>query len=175
MVSRQIGGDSPDILITLCNTCHVKLHKGKIVLNIVPPKGFKIKTFMTIVRWMLINKLRELDNEVFHTYGYITKSSRIPLGLPKSHTNDAFVIADGNGQIRSATEYSIKQVRKCNRKLFRGDRSNVRNVVQRFVKGFQRFDKVLWNGTECFVFGRRTSGYLTYRNLMGRKCIPRQM
>jgi len=77
----------------LCQTCHEKVTKGKLKLDIQIPIGFKPETFMSIVRWKLVNKLKGLNNEVFHTYGYITKYNRIALGSPKSHTNDAFVIA----------------------------------------------------------------------------------
>jgi hypothetical protein len=146
LVSRQTGGDRPDNLITLCKTCHDKVSKNELQLQIRPSKGFKAETFMSSIRWMLVNKLRRLGNSVSHTYGYITKSKRIQLELPKSHINDAFVVANGNNQKRSLTHYFIQQVRKCNRKLFKGDRSHIRNTADRIVKGFQRFDKALWKG-----------------------------
>jgi len=166
--SRQTGGDRPDNLITLCNTCHRKVSQGKLDLNVKIPERFKSQTFMNTVRWKLVNKLRELGNNVSHTYGYITKSKRIELGLSKSHSNDAFIIAGGNTQQKTAG-YLIQQVRKCNRKLFKGSRSHIRNTAPRFVKGFQRFDKVLWKGIECFVSGRRKTGYFDIRMLTGEK------
>lgn len=166
--SRQTGGDRPDNLITLCSTCHRKVSKGKLELMVKLQEGFKAQTFMNTVRWKLVNKLRELGNNVSHTYGYITKSKRIELGLSKSHSNDAFIIAGGNSQQRTSG-YLIQQVRKCNRKLFKGIRSHIRNTAPRFVKGFQRFDKVLWKGIECFVSGRRKTGYFDIRMLTGEK------
>ena len=169
LVSRKIGGNSPDNLITLCRTCHQKVSQGKIRLNVTPPRSFKAETFMTAVRRMLVNRLKELGIRVSHTYGYITKSRRIELGLPKSHTNDAFVIAGGKNQIRAGFEYLMVQVRKCNRKLFKGVRSHIRNTAERFIRGFQRFDKVCWRGIECFIFGRRKSGYFDIRKLDGTK------
>ena len=169
IVSRQIGGDRPDNLITLCSTCHERVSQGKVKLNVKFSKGFRAETFMTVIRWRLINRLRETGNAVSHTYGYVTKQDRIGLGLPKSHVNDAFVIAGGSMQRRPEFEYLIQQVRKCNRKLFKGDRSHIRNTAGRFVHGFQRFDKVAWNGVECFIFGRRSSGYFELRRLDGRK------
>lgn len=60
-------------------------------------------------------------------------------------------------------------VRKCNRKLFKGDRSHIKNTAPRLIHGFQRFDKVLWNSIECFVFGRRKTGYFELRTLEGTK------
>jgi tryptophanyl-tRNA synthetase len=35
--------------------------------------------------------------------------------------------------------------------------------------GFQRYDKVLWKGVECFIFGRRTSGHFALKKLDGTK------
>jgi len=169
IVSRQIGGMRPDNLITLCSTCHEKVSKAELKLNINPSKEFKAETFMSTVRWMLVNKLKGLGNVVFHTYGYITKQKRRELRLPKSHTNDAFLIAGGTIQNRIGVEYLIQQVRKCNRKLFKGERSHIKNTAERIIYGFQRFDKALWKGIECFIFGRRKTGYFDLRKLDGTK------
>jgi hypothetical protein len=169
IVSRQVGGDRPDNLLTLCSTCHSRVSKGKLELEVKPSMTFKAETFMSTVRWILVNKLRDSGNTVTLTYGYITKNNRILLGLPKSHINDAFVIAGGTVQERGLASYSIQQVRKCNRKLFKGDRSHIKNTAERIILGFQRFDKVLWKGTECFIFGRRASGYFDLRKLDGTK------
>ena len=116
IISRQTGGDSPDNLITLCKTCHDKVSLGKIKLKVKPSKQFKAETFMTMVRWRLVNELRKDGHDIYHTYGYITKGNRIELGLSKSHTNDAFVIAGGNNQARSIP-YRIIQNRRNNRSL----------------------------------------------------------
>ncbi|CAG0994668.1 hypothetical protein METP1_02494 [Methanosarcinales archaeon] len=169
IVSRQIGGDAPDNLLTLCETCHDKVSKGKLILDVKIPTGFKPETFMSIVRWKLVNLLRGAGNIVNHTYGYITKFNRIALGLEKSHSIDAFVIAGGTMQERNSISFLIKQVRKCNRKLFKGDRSHIKNTATRIIHGFQRYDKVLWNKIEGFVFGRRKTGYFELRKLDGTK------
>jgi len=124
---------------------------------------------MSMVRWKLVSTLKGADEIVDHTYGYITKSGRIALGLEKSHVNDAFVIAGGENQKRLPSTLAIQQVRKCNRKLFKGDRSHIRNTAPRVIYGFQRYDKVRWNGMEAFIFGRRTTGYFDLRLLDGTK------
>lgn len=43
------------------------------------------------------------------------------------------------------------------------------NKAPRYLLGYQLFDKVLHEGQECFVFGRRTSGYFDLRKLDGTK------
>ena len=98
---KQDRTDRPCNLITLCDKCHVgKEHQPKGMLYGWEPKlkGFKPETFMSTVRWRLINR-----HDAINTYGYVTKSARISLELAKSHHNDAFVIACGANQKRSET------------------------------------------------------------------------
>ena len=82
---------------------HGKYHKGKIDLKIKKSNGFKAETFMSMVRWRLINQLKNMDENVSHTYGYLTKNKRVKQKLSKFHINDAYVIANGNGQLRLTT------------------------------------------------------------------------
>ena len=169
-VSRQMGGDRPENFATLCKTCHALVSQGKLTLKVKISKGFKAETFMTMVRWRLIAQLKETGLPVSHTYGYITKQKRIAAGLPKSHVSDAFVIAGGSSKHkRTPVQYFMRQVRKCNRKLRRGDRSHLKNTAPRFISGFQRYDKVRWKGIECFIFGRRATGYFDLKKLDGTK------
>jgi len=74
-------------------------------------RTLKAAAFMNVVRWKLVNALG-----CQWTYGYITKHNRIKLGLEKSHCNDSFVIAGGNGQQR-VTQYGVSQTRRNNRCL----------------------------------------------------------
>ncbi len=121
IVSRQIGGDRPENLLTLCTTCHDSYHRGEISLDKIKKtiiKGFKAETFMSIVRWKIVEKLREKFKGVEITYGYITKSKRVKLRIPKTHNNDAFVIAGGSiTQKRNSIIYKIKQKRRNNRSI----------------------------------------------------------
>jgi 5-methylcytosine-specific restriction endonuclease McrA len=170
LLSRRSGGDRPENLILLCAQCHALHHAGKLTLKVRQPQGFKAESFMSMVRWRLIEQLRELYHiPVNATFGYITKFKRNALALEKSHSTDAFVIAGGATQSRSDTRHFQQQVRKQNRKLFKGAHSHLKNTAPRFVHGFQRFDKVLFQQTECFIFGRRNTGYFDLRTLDGTK------
>jgi len=107
------GSDSPYNLITLCTKCHTsKNHKGFLKDWKPKIKSLKGATFMTSVRWKLVNAL-----ECKHTYGYITKSKRIEEKIEKSHANDAFIIAGGHQNIERCQQFTIKQVRRNNRSL----------------------------------------------------------
>ena len=106
--------DRPGNLTTLCDKCHrSENHKeGRFLYGWEPcVKSFKPETFMTTVRWRLVNTLG-----CRHTYGYITKSRRIALRLEKSHINDAFCIAGGTNQARTI-QFEVRQMRRNNRSL----------------------------------------------------------
>jgi len=109
--------DRPEELLTVCKTCHDNHHKG---INVIPDKEihrFKPETFMTMVRWKLVNQLKDTYGSAHHTYGYITKSNRISMNISKSHVNDAFAIAGGTSDIQRCISYNFKHVRRNNRSI----------------------------------------------------------
>lgn len=171
--SRKTGGDAPGNLITLCEICHDRLHKRKIRLKVKRCRSFKAEAFMGIMRWAFYNRLEAMYPEVFLTYGYITKHTRIANGLEKNHLVDARCISGNPTAVSSNAKYLIKQVRGQNRQLHKATirKGGYRqaNKAPRYVQRFQLFDKVNFNGQECFVFGRRTSGYFDLRKLDGTK------
>lgn len=160
------GSDQPDNLITLCETCHQSHHRGEKPLTLAAPKSLRDATQFNIVKAYVMRATTDLPHSV--TFGYITKCGRIELGLPiKSHLNDAFVIAGGCGQRRAKICYLGVFFRRQNRKLFKGDRSHIRNTIPS-AKGFKRGDKVrLEDGRVGFIHGLRSSGYFDVRRLTG--------
>lgn len=169
--SRKIGGDSPKNLITLCEECHKDYHKGKLRLNLKRGQIFKDATFMGVMRWPFYNKLKELYPDVSLTYGYITKNTRITNNLPKEHRVDALCVTGKPNVERSNCYYYQKKVRRHNRQIhkaniLKGGKKKL-NQAPYEVLGFRLFDKVLFEGRECFIFGRRSSGYFDLRTLKG--------
>ena len=77
--SRHTGGNAPNNLITLCESCHTSYHKGTLKLPKTIRRGmsFKDTTFMGIMRWAFYKRLKEIYPNVSLTYGYITKNPRI--------------------------------------------------------------------------------------------------
>lgn len=171
--SRKVGGDSPNNLITLCETCHNKYHKGEIELKIRRGKSFKDAAFMGIMRWTLYDRLKEIYPNVSMTYGYITKNTRITNNLPKEHRVDARCISGNPLAEPLDCYYYQKKVRCHNRQIHKakilkgGKKKN--NQAEYLVKGFRLFDKVEYNKEEYFIFGRRNSGYFDIRKLDGTK------
>lgn len=91
--SRKIGGDSPNNLITLCETCHKLYHKGEIELKQKRGISFRDAAFMGIMRWSFYKRLKNLYPNVSMTFGYITKNVRITNELQKEHYIDARCIS----------------------------------------------------------------------------------
>ena len=173
--SRKTGGDAPNNLITLCETCHDDCHSGKIKLpkSIHRGMSFKDATFMGVMRWTFYNRLKEKYPNVKLTYGYITKNTRITNHLEKSHCVDARCISGNATAIPLDYYYYQKKIRNHNRQLHKAtiSKGGIRksNQAPKYVFGYQLFDKVKFNGKECFIFGRRSSGYFDIRKLDGTK------
>ncbi len=173
--SRKTGGNSPNNLITLCRTCHEGYHKGTVKLPSKIKRGvsFRDATFMGIMRWSFYNRLKAIYHNVHMTYGYITKHNRINNNLPKEHYIDAYCIAGNFNAQRLNYYYYQKCVRKTNRqihkaKILKGGKKKL-NQAPKYVKGFQLFDKVKYDGKLYYIFGRRKSGYFDIRKLDGTK------
>lgn len=169
--SRKTGGNAPNNLITLCETCHGKHHKGEIQVKIKRGSSFKDAAFMGIMRWTFYERLKEIYPNVSMTYGYITKNTRIENSLPKEHYVDAKCIS-GNPLAEPLGYYFYqKKVRCHNRQIHKAHilKGGVkkRNQAEYLVKGFRLFDKVEYDSQVGFIFGRRSSGYFDIRKLNG--------
>lgn len=171
--SRKIGGNSPDNLITLCETCHKGYHNGTVKLPKTIKRGvsFRDATFMGIMRWSFYDRLKEIYPNVFMTYGYITKNTRIKHNLPKEHYVDARCISGNPNAEPLSYYYYQKKVRCHNRQIhkaniLKGGKKKL-NQASYIVKGFRLYDKVEYDGQVGFIFGRRSSGYFDIRKLNG--------
>lgn len=185
--SRKVGGNAPDNLVTVCDKCHKSFHAGLLTSDKLKKRrsrSTRDAAFMGIMRPTLMQRLREeLPIQVVETKGYVTKATREQLlKLPKSYTNDALAIAmgrDGFGaegvtfvpQVNQI--YQMRAVRHHNRQLHNAipRKGGLRRRSQgpKYVRGFRRFDKVLYRRKECFIWGMRTSGYFQLKLIDGTK------
>ena len=171
--SRLIGGDAPNNLVTLCNSCHTKFHKGLISLDdIKRGKSFKAETFMGLMRNFFFKELCNKYPCVKSTYGYITKHLREKYYLKKDHHVDARCIC-GVPQALPSDVYLIKKVRCHNRQIhkfttLKGARRRL-NQAPYTVKGFRLFDKVKVGEQVGFIYGRRQSGSFDVRTVYGER------
>ena len=172
--SRKTGGDSPENLLTLCETCHELIHRTQQEQKLErKSRSFRDATHMGIIRWTIYEQTRAVFPDVHLTYGYITKHTRITHELEKSHIVDARCISAHPQAACDNTWYALKFVRRNNRQIhkatIRKGGKRQRNTAPKVVHGFRLFDCVRYQDTICFVFGRRSSGYFDLRTLDGTK------
>jgi len=176
IVFRSNGGsDEAENLITLCKTCHDKVHAGDIKLKGGKAKGqLRHATQMNSIRKQLL-----LQNpEAHETFGFVTKEHRQLMGLSKEHYHDAVAIANLN----NLEKYGLLSVdvrvpllrKKC---IFKGDYQQTKGIRSEQsiqtgkIMGFRKFDKVEYAGQECFIKGRMSTGYAILMGIDGMK-IP---
>ena len=172
--SRKTGGDRPDNLIVLCETCHDLLQRTHQEHKIQrKSNGLRDATHMGMLRWRIYAQAKALFPPVHLTYGYITKNTRISNELEKSHMVDARCSSGNPLAHANGTRYLMKCVRRNNRRLhkatLRKGGKRQRNTAPKYVHGFRLFDCVQYQGEVCFVFGRRSTGYFDLRSLNGKK------
>ena len=177
IIPRSQGGtDNPSNLIVLTTEEHKAIHEGK--LKIPKSKLEKIKilkdaSHVSAIGWYIVNKLKEKQYNVEITYGSITKTKRVEMGLEKTHRNDAFVIAGGDKNVKRLNYWHIgKFFRRQNRSLHRsnptkGGKRPINTIKQAY--GFRRFDKVGYQGKSCLILGLRSSGYFSIGSITGEK------
>lgn len=171
--SRKTGGDAPNNLITLCETCHTKHHKSEIALpkNIYRGMKFSDAAFMGVMRWALYEKLRDIYLDVKLTYGYITKHIRIQHDLSKAHYVDARCISGNPSALTTKEIFFFKKVRCHNRQIHKCKilKGGIRRMNQAsyIVKEFRLYDKVFAKGKEWYIHGKRTKGSFVLKTLLG--------
>ena len=155
---RQGGSNNPNNLIALCEKHHKQVHDGKIVLPVKKHKELKSATIMNVIR----KRLLEYFISAEETFGYVTKVKIRELGLAKTHSNDAFVIANGTSQERCKT-FDIVQKRRNNRCLqlnrkgfkpsIKKRRSKIQPLDLFWVKGKQYVCKGMFNYSKYICYG----------------------
>ena len=161
IISRLTGTDSPDNLITLCETCHEKLHAGEFEL-----KGKRSKTKHATEVSIVKSQLKKQWIGFEETFGYETKYKREQLlNLPKSHINDATAICcEELIELNNDNIYLKKHVSSGDYQQTKGKRSEIRIPTGKLF-GLRKFDLVETVKGIGFVKGKRSSGYFALSSL----------
>ena len=172
--SRKVGGNTPNNLITLCETCHTGYHKGTVKLPSKIKRGmsFRDATFMGIMRWAFYNELKHRYQNVSMTFGYITKNVRIKNNLPKDHYIDARCISGHPLAKPNGIVYYAKKIRRHNRQIFKSttfkNGRRKRNQCSYEMFGFRRYDLVLFENMIYYINSLRSSGCFVIKSLLDK-------
>ena len=172
--SRKTGGNAPNNLITLCETCHKAYHRGEFDLKLKRGTSLRDAAAMNIMRWAVYNKAKDEFKNVHFTYGYVTKHTRIEKGIEKSHCADAFCISKNVKAVRLGSYLKCRSLSRHTRALhvYNPKKMGIRRsaVASHWIgkSRLQRYDSVEWNGVKCFIFGS-TNGRPIVRDIDGKQ------
>jgi len=167
IVFRSKGGtDTPDNLISLCESCHNKLHAGEFEI-----KGNRSKTKHATEIGIIKSQLKKRFGSFEETFGYETKFKREQiLQLPKTHYYDAVAICCEDDEFveTNNTVYFKRHVPKGDYQQTKGIRSEKRIPTGKLF-GIRKFDLVKTSkGIIGFVKGKRSTGFFSISDLVGR-------
>lgn len=159
------GTDTPENLITLCNTCHDVLHEGKIKLS-----GRKSITKHATEVGIIKSQIKKSEWDFLETFGYETKFKREQiLHLPKTHYFDAVSICFTNLKVNFENIlYLKKHVSKGDYQQRTGKRPE-KKIPTGKLFGLRKFDLIQTEQGRGIVKGKRSSGYFAITDIMGNK------
>ena len=178
IVWREHGGKNTiENLITLCKSCHRKVHKGKLFLNVEGVSGFLDQIAQRTMQGKayLYKELSKIAC-VSKVFGYQTSAYRKALSLPKRHDVDALCVATlTTGEVISPSRenfYNIKfrprQTRRQYHDLPKKGIGRVRYQVNRELEGFRKGDIVRVKGKWIKQINSiYSNGYLAFARVLG--------
>ncbi len=99
---------------------------------------------------------------------YVLNKHGKPL-MPCQPRKARILLRDGKAKVIKREPFTIQLKfgsSEYKQKILKGGKRKL-NQAAYSIHGFHLFDKVRFAGQECFVFGRRTSGYFDLRKLDG--------
>lgn len=168
------GTDKPTNQLTLCSTCHEKVHSEEITLAarqlrtcINTIDATQVSIISRRIFEFLIGGIKKKDFKLVKTYGYLTKVKRRLLKLGKTHVKDAIAISypkrdryrkELKNPIGRSNFYRKICVAKGDYRQTSGARSQVR-LPTGMIQGFRKFDVVKYCGWVFAIKGRMSIGY----------------
>lgn len=163
IVFKSNGGtDIKDNLITLCEHCHNKLHCTKDA----QAKSLKLRIKQTNTKHateinIVASFIRKYFGDFDETFGFITKTNRIKLGLYKKHYIDASVIASSGEPIKLLERVLIRRyIAKGDYQQTKGSHSQ-KTIPTGKLFGIRKFDLISTTKGTGYVKGKRSTGYFS--------------
>ena len=158
IIPKSRGGSNRVSNLTIaCHVCNQSKNNltaaefGHPSIQAQAKKPLRSTAFMNTIKKRLFETLIITSSSTSYTYGYITKRNRILLNIPKSHYNDAFIIATGTTQHR-IKPYTLTQIRRNNRSI-QTNRKGYKPSIRKQRYSFQPNDLVKHNNLLLRVKG----------------------
>lgn len=161
----QGGTNTPDNLITLCESCHSKLHNNEFTI-IAKSSKTKHATEISIIKSQLIKQFEDCNI----IYGYETKFKREQnLKLPKEHYYDAVSICCADDEVVDLYNiiYLKRHVSKGDYQQTYGKRSE-KKIPTGKLFNFRKFDTIQTVSGVGIIKGKRSSGYFAISDIYGK-------
>jgi len=166
IVFRSDGGtNTPSNLITLCKSCHDKIHLGEFKI-----RGKRSKTKHATEIGIIKSQLKKQFGDFEETFGYETKFKREQiLQLPKTHYYDAVLICCEDNEVVSLSSvvYFKKHIAKGDYQQTKGDRSE-KKIPTGKLFGFRKFDYVRTAKGTGWIKEKRSTGFFAVADLDDR-------
>ena len=156
-------------MITLCESCHDRLHKGEFEI-----KGIKSKTKHATEVGIVKSQLQKNFGNFEETFGYETKFKREKiLQLPKSHYNDSIAICCEEGEVVDLSDivYFKRHVSKGDYQQRTGKHSE-KVIPTGKLFGLRKFDYIQTTKGTGWVKGKRSTGFFAISDLEGKVINP---
>ena len=159
------GANTPDNLLTLCESCHNSLHLEEFTLSATRSKT-KHATEVGIIKTQLKKRMHFQE-----TFGYETKFKREKLlKLPKTHYYDAVAICCEDNKVVELHPkvFYKKHVAKGDYQQTKGKRSE-KPIPTGKLFGLRKLDRVQTDKGIGFVKGKRSSGFFALMDILGQE------
>lgn len=178
--SRKTGGNAPNNLITLCETCHKAYHRVEFELKVKRGTSLRDAAVMNIMRWAVYEQAKAKFENVHLTYGYVTKHTRIENGIVKSHCADAFCISRNVKAVRLGSYFKCRCLARHTRTLHvcNPKKGGIRRgaVASHWIgkSRLQKYDSVDYNGIQGYISGS-THGRVYLRDINWKPVSERSL
>lgn len=151
-IMRSNGGSNkPTNLVTLCTSCHSKHHANTINAN-----GTIIKQYRDagVLNTAIPSIYKDVSKYIstYKYYGYETKAIAIEFKIPKTHANDAMILALNNVSIERFIDFNITldltQFRRHNRsrtQRYEDRKYYLASKLTKTQKGLVKYGSVIAN------------------------------
>lgn len=181
---RKHGGkDTLSNLLTLCESCHHRLHEGKITLKATGVSGHLDQIAQrTMQGKMYLYKTLAKQAPLLTLFGYQTATWRKHQGLPKAHDVDALCIATyETGEVVPCQRdrcyrlaFRPRRTRRQYHDLPRKGQGRVRYQVNEELAGLRKGDVVRVKGRYIKQINSiYSNGYVAFPRVKGEPCVAR--